>query len=212
MLALLNLLAVLYLMAGLAGLRKRPTTKFLHLSAALATLVLCVRLASIDFADGGFVGFLPLTFSIYALWMVYFFIFRFKTQIPFNQGAHAMSKTILVVDDDKGLIKMLETGLTAKGYTVLAANTGEGGLQIAQNKAIDLILLDVILPGVKGRQVCVKLKEDPKTKDIPVVFLTSKNSPDDVKAELAAGAVAHITKPVDLNELLKKLDEVLPVK
>lgn len=123
-----------------------------------------------------------------------------------------MSKTILVVDDDKGLIKMLETGLATKGYTVLAANTGEGGLQIAQNKAIDLILLDVILPGVKGRQVCAKLKENPVTRDIPVVFLTSKNSPDDIKAELAAGAIAHITKPVDLHELFKKLEEVLPAK
>ncbi len=123
-----------------------------------------------------------------------------------------MPKTILVVDDDKGLIKMLETGLGAKGYIVLAANTGEGGLQIAQNKAVDLILLDVILPGVKGRQVCATLKANPVTKDIPVVFLTSKNSPDDVKAELAVGAIAHITKPVDLNELFKKLEEVLPAR
>jgi DNA-binding response OmpR family regulator len=121
-----------------------------------------------------------------------------------------MSKTILVIDDDKGLIKMLETSLSAQGYLVFSANTGEGGLQIAQNKVIDLILLDVILPGLKGRQVCVKLKENEKTRAIPVVFLTAKDSPDDVKAELAAGAIAHITKPIDLHELIAKLREVLP--
>jgi len=121
-----------------------------------------------------------------------------------------MPKTILVVDDDKGLIKMVETGLSGQGYGVLSANTGEGGLQIAQNKAVDLILLDVILPGLKGRQVCARLKENEKTKHIPVVFLTAKNSPDDIKAELAAGAVAHITKPIDLHDLIAKVKEILP--
>ncbi|MFA6379123.1 MAG: response regulator [Candidatus Omnitrophota bacterium] len=121
-----------------------------------------------------------------------------------------MPKTILVIDDDKGLIKMLETGLGAQGYNVFSANTGEGGLQIAQNKPVDLILLDVILPGLKGRQVCAKLKENEKTKHVPVVFLTAKNSPDDIKAELAVGAIAHITKPIDLHELIAKVHEILP--
>jgi len=119
-----------------------------------------------------------------------------------------MPKTILVIDDDKGLIKMVESGLGAQGYMVLSANTGEGGLQIAQNKDVDLILLDVLLPGIKGRQVCAKLKESPKTKDIPVIFLTAKNSPDDIKAELAAGAIAHITKPIDLRDLTAKVHEI----
>lgn len=121
-----------------------------------------------------------------------------------------MPKTILVIDDDKGLIKMLETGLGGQGYNVFSANTGEGGLQIAQNKPVDLILLDVILPGLKGRQVCAKLKENEKTKHVPVVFLTAKNSPDDIKAELAVGAIAHITKPIDLHELIAKVHEILP--
>ena len=120
-----------------------------------------------------------------------------------------MPKTILVVDDDRGVIKMLEAGLQAQGYTVLSANTGEGGLQIAQNKEVDLILLDVILPGAKGRAVCKQLKADEKTKNIPVVFLTAKDSPDDIKAEMDAGAIAHITKPVDLNKLVLKVSEVL---
>lgn len=120
-----------------------------------------------------------------------------------------MPKTILVIDDDRGLIKMLETGLALKGYAVLSAVTGEGGLQIAQNKPVDMVLLDVILPKMKGREVCVKLKENQKTKNIPVIFLTVKSSPDDIKAELEAGAIAHITKPVDLTDLIAKVSKVL---
>ena len=119
-----------------------------------------------------------------------------------------MSKTILVVDDDKGIIKLLESALQEKGFEVFSAGTGEGGLQIAQNKKVDLILLDVILPGIKGRQVCAQLKANEQTKHIPVVFLTAKDSPDDIKAELEAGAIAHITKPIDLKTLIPKLMEV----
>ncbi len=121
-----------------------------------------------------------------------------------------MAQTILIIDDDRGLIKLLETGLANQGYHVLTATTGESGLNIAQNKDIDLILLDVILPGMKGREVCKKLKMDENTKNIPIFFLTSKNSQDDIKAELEAGAVAHITKPVDLNHLVPKIVAVLP--
>lgn len=120
-----------------------------------------------------------------------------------------MAKTILVIDDDQGLIKMLEIGLGSQGYTILSAVTGEGGLKIAGNKPVDLVLLDVILPKLKGRDVCAKLKENKKTKNIPVIFLTAKSSSDDIKAELAAGAVAHITKPVDLAELVAKVLQVL---
>ena len=123
-----------------------------------------------------------------------------------------MRKTILVIDDDKGLIKMLETVLGSQGYVVLSANTGEGGLQIAQNKPVDLILLDVILPGMKGRQVCARLKESETTKDVPVIFLTAKDSPDDIKAEMEAGAIAHITKPIELTELIARVSNFIEGK
>jgi CheY-like chemotaxis protein len=120
-----------------------------------------------------------------------------------------MGKTILVIDDDLGLVHLLEKGLGKQGYEVLIASTGEEGLQLAQEKSVDLILLDVIMPKMKGREVCKRLKEDERTKQIPVVFLTAKNSPDDLQAEIAAGAVAHITKPVDLNALMPKIVDVL---
>ncbi|MDD3374313.1 MAG: response regulator [Candidatus Omnitrophica bacterium] len=123
-----------------------------------------------------------------------------------------MAQTILIIDDDRGMVKLLESGLAQVGYQVLSANTGEGGLQIAENKEIDLILLDVILPGMKGREVCKKLKENEKTKLIPVIFLTAKDSEDDVKAEMDVGGIAHITKPIDLNGLIPKVMEILPRK
>ncbi|MDP8265281.1 MAG: response regulator [Candidatus Aceula lacicola] len=123
-----------------------------------------------------------------------------------------MAQTILIIDDDRGMVKLLESGLADVGYYVLSANTGEGGLQIAENKDVDLVLLDVILPGMKGREVCMKLKENEKTKLIPVIFLTAKDSEDDIKAEMEAGGVAHITKPIDLNGLIPKIMEILPRK
>jgi len=120
-----------------------------------------------------------------------------------------MGKTILVIDDDIGLIRMIEKGLEEKGYNILSANTAEGGLHIAEAEPVDLILLDVILPGIKGREACARLKANERTKSIPVIFLTAKDSPDDIKAEMEAGAIAHITKPVDMNLLIPKIVEVL---
>ncbi len=67
------------------------------------------------------------------------------------------------------------------------------------------------MPGIKGREVCRLLKADPQTKDIPVLFLTSKNSVDDLVAELQAGAIDHITKPINPMALVKTLQKVLAV-
>ena len=74
------------------------------------------------------------------------------------------------MDDDEGLQKTLQQILLTNGYSVLTATTGEKGLQVAKLQKPDLILLDVILPGIKGREVCVKLKDDPVTINIPVIF------------------------------------------
>ena len=118
-------------------------------------------------------------------------------------------KSILVVDDDEGLIKMIQKILLPKGYSVLAAQTGEKGMQVAKLQKPDLIILDVILPGIKGRDVCLRLKEDEETKNIPVIFLTAKDSPDDIKAELAAGGLTHLTKPVHARTLIAEIKKVL---
>jgi putative two-component system response regulator len=92
---------------------------------------------------------------------------------------------------------------------LLTADTGERGLVMAQREKLDLIVLDVILPKMKGREVCQRLKENSRTKDIPIIFLTVQNSPDDIQAEMDAGAVSHLTKPVDFPTVYKEITKVL---
>jgi len=118
-------------------------------------------------------------------------------------------KSILVIDDDESFIKTVRPILISKGYSVLSAGSGEDGLQVAVKQQPDLIFLDVILPGIKGREVCKKLKEDERTEKIPIIFVTAKDSPDDVQAEFDAGAEKHLTKPVDAKELIEVIEEII---
>ena len=118
-------------------------------------------------------------------------------------------KSILVVDDDEGLLKTVQRILLSNGFSVLTAASGEKGMQIAKLQKPDLIILDVILPGIKGRDLCQQLKDDSETRKIPVIFLTAKDSPDDVKAEMEAGGISHLTKPVSSHHLLTEIRKIL---
>ncbi len=118
-------------------------------------------------------------------------------------------KCILVIDDDEGVQATLKKVLLDRGYSVLSALSGERGIQVALTQQPNLILLDVILPGMKGRTVCAKLKEDERTKDIPVIFLTAKDSADDIQAEREAGGIGHMTKPIKTKVLLNEMRRVL---
>lgn len=119
------------------------------------------------------------------------------------------SKKILIIDDERMLHAMLKPILGAHGFDVASAMTGEEGLALAASERPDLILLDVMMPRMKGREVCARLKADPQTAPIPILFLTAKDSDDDVQAELAAGAVGHITKPVNMNNFIKTVKQAL---
>ena len=120
-----------------------------------------------------------------------------------------MSRKILLVDDDPGVHFIATPILTKEGYTVVSAKHGEQGLQLALNERPDLIILDVIMPGIKGRDLCVKMKAYEVLNKIPVVFLTAKDSEDDIKAELDAGAVTHLTKPIDSAQLVAVVKGIL---
>jgi len=128
---------------------------------------------------------------------------------PIRSAGERNWQSVLVIDDDETLVKTVRPALMANGYSVLTANSGEDGLAIARSQRPDLIILDVILPGIKGRDVCKKLKADKATHDIPVIFLTAKDSQDDIQAELQAGGEMHLTKPVDPNALLSSVRSVL---
>jgi len=128
---------------------------------------------------------------------------HFQSELDFGR------KSILVVDDDEGFLKTVSRILLPKGYSVLTATTGERGVQIAKLQRPDIVILDVILPGIKGREVCAILKENEYTRDIPVIFVTAKDSPDDVAAEMAVGGDSHLTKPIDAKTLLTAVKSCL---
>jgi len=120
-----------------------------------------------------------------------------------------MSKKILLVDDDSNVHLIIVPILSKVGYTAVSAKTGEQALLLALQERPDLIILDVIMPGIKGRDLCKKIKTYDVLKDTPVIFLTVKDSQDDIKAELESGAIAHLTKPVNPTNLLEIIGRII---
>lgn len=102
---------------------------------------------------------------------------------------------ILVVEDEESLLMLERILLSSKGYTVTGVMNGKSALEeIAANKP-DLVILDIMLPEMDGFEVCRLIKENPETRDIPVVMLTAKKSNQDVTRGMQVGANAYITKP-----------------
>ena len=141
--------------------------------------------------------------------IVVLFFSQPSIKLQFIPALSGVRKSVLVVDDDEGLVKTVQRILLKSGYSVLTATSGEKGIQIAKLQRPDLIILDVILPGVKGREVCQRLKDDEQTARIPVMFLTAKDSEDDIRAEKAVGAETHLTKPVNARILLSEVKKIL---
>ncbi len=112
---------------------------------------------------------------------------------------------ILLIDDDAGIRKMLGRRLELQGFRVVGAEDGEEGLRIAQEQLPNLVLLDIMMPKMKGRDVCAKLKADPKTKHIPVIFLTALGLADHISAGMRLGADDYIVKPFDSEELKERI-------
>ncbi len=119
--------------------------------------------------------------------------------------SETMGKRILMVDDSKDILQVVSQRLKSWGYDVVTANSGEEGLRLASELIPDLILLDIMMPKMKGRDVCARLKADPKTKAIPVIFLTALGLADHVKAGLDLGAEDYIVKPFEPEELRDRI-------
>ena len=113
-----------------------------------------------------------------------------------------MPKKILVVDDEPNIIKLLESRLSHSGYDIITAVDGKTCLKKAKDEKPDLILLDIILPGLNGFEVCKHLKKDQETKDIPIIMLTSLAQEQDLSKGLEEGASCFITKPFNPADLL----------
>ncbi|WP_223446790.1 MULTISPECIES: HD-GYP domain-containing protein [Pseudomonas] len=125
---------------------------------------------------------------------------------------HYSPPTLLVVDDTPDNL-MLMTDLLKDRYRVKAANSGEKALRVLQGDTLpDLILLDVMMPGLSGHEVAQQLKRDPRTRDIPIIFLTAMAATEDEIHGLELGAVDYITKPIRPALVLARVDTQLKLK
>ena len=116
---------------------------------------------------------------------------------------------ILVVDDSKVNVKMVEESLRKGKYEVLKAYSGEEALHKVNDNPPDLILLDILMPGIDGYEVCERLKADPKTSFIPIVMVTSLDKEEERIKGLELGAEDYITKPFSPRDLLARVRRVL---
>ena len=118
-------------------------------------------------------------------------------------------KRILVVDDEPHIAKLVKNILSSEHFQVDEANTAFDALDMIKHRKYDMVVLDVMMPNMNGYQLCEKLRENPETYDIPVIFLTAKHAAGDKIQAIHAGADDYITKPFDPEELIVKVYALL---
>ena len=123
-----------------------------------------------------------------------------------------MTARILVVDDIPANVKLLEARLLAEYFDVLTAEDGFKALDICASTPVDLVLLDIMMPGISGFNVCERLKADPRTAHIPVVMVTALDQPSDRVRGLKAGADDFLTKPVNDLQLISRVKSLVRLK
>lgn len=116
---------------------------------------------------------------------------------------------ILVVDDEEDILELVRYNLTKEGYRVTTVASGEEALKSTRAAQPDIILLDLMLPGVDGLEVCRLLKQDPKTNHVPIIMLSAKGEEADIVSGLELGAADYITKPFSPRILVARLRSVL---
>lgn len=116
---------------------------------------------------------------------------------------------ILVVDDDRDVAQTVELALRRRGFKVMMANSGVEALKVLRRYEPDLVILDVLMPGMSGLEVCRRLRSDPKTESLPIIFLTARGQERDRIEGLRAGADDYLGKPFSLEELLLRVTAVL---
>jgi diguanylate cyclase (GGDEF)-like protein/PAS domain S-box-containing protein len=129
-----------------------------------------------------------------------------KMENNFSADTDVHLRTILLVDDSPVNLGVIVESLEGHGYEVLVAVDGEEALQRVEIAKPDLVLLDVMMPGIDGFEVCRRLKAQEHTQNIPVIFMTSLSSIDDKVKGLEAGAVDYVTKPLQVNEVRARVD------
>lgn len=120
-----------------------------------------------------------------------------------------MKGLILIVEDEKDIVKMLDYNLKKEGFKTLSVPNGEDAVESARRGHPDMIILDLMLPGIDGLEVCKTLKSDDKTASIPIIMLTAKSQESDKVVGLELGADDYVTKPFSPRELIARIKAVL---
>ncbi len=117
--------------------------------------------------------------------------------------------TILIVEDDENIQQLVGYNLVKAGFQVLYADNGEQALALVFREKPDLVILDIMLPGLDGREVCKNLRQDPRSRRLPIIMLTARSAEDEVSAGLDLGADDYITKPFSPKILVSRIKSAL---
>jgi DNA-binding response OmpR family regulator len=120
-----------------------------------------------------------------------------------------MPKEILIVDDEPGIVVPVQFLMEQQGYKVIITNRGDDALEMIYKYKPDLVLLDIMLPGIDGYEVCEIVRLNPDYRNVKIIFLTAKGREVEIAKGLALGADAYITKPYSNDELVAKVKELL---
>ena|SRR6266478_5685223 len=127
-----------------------------------------------------------------------------------NPVQHALP-VILAVDDDPAVLRIIESQLSRHDFVVKTAPSGEEALRMLRDLTPALLILDVMMDGISGYDLCTVVKRDQKLKDVPVIFLTSRGTPQDYKTGHELGAVIYMVKPLKSEKLVNIVQMLIPV-
>jgi len=123
-----------------------------------------------------------------------------------------ISKKVLIVEDNPSVLRATSYILEKEGYEVLTAQNGLEGLKKAKENSPDLLILDVMLPGIDGFEICHRLRGEPQTANLPIVMFSAKGQESDKAMGMKMGADDYLTKPVDRIVLLDKVADLLAAR
>lgn len=118
-------------------------------------------------------------------------------------------RTILLVDDDIFLADLMAFTFKQSGFEIIKAHNGREALEVLDKEDVDLVLTDIMMPVMDGFELTRNLKDDPNTKDIPVIFLTAKSNMEDKNKGYSLGISAYFEKPFDLKKLIDKINVII---
>lgn len=120
-----------------------------------------------------------------------------------------MGKKILIVDDEPNIVMSLEFAFKKQDYEVFIARDGDEALHILENQIPDVVLLDIMMPKVDGYQTLTEIRNNPKLKDLKVVFLTAKSKASDVEKGMSLGADKYLTKPFSIRKVVTEINQLI---